>query len=77
MLLSSTSRQLRHVGRCVVAHRSFATVSRQVVAKASSSNWQLAAGGAAVLSMTAATLSMNKTSLDGPAPIEEPATGIL
>ena len=77
-MLSSASRQFRHVGRRAIARRSFTTTSRAAGAT-SSMHWM--AGGAAVVTVAAATMSIERTSLDAPpstpAPIEEKKTGIL
>jgi len=79
MMLSSASRQFRHVGRRMIARRGLATASHQATAASSSAYWM--AAGAAAITVTAATASIQRTCLDAPAsmpkPIEEPKTGIL
>jgi hypothetical protein len=72
MMLSSASRQFRHVGRRVVASRGLA---RHAARASSSSSLYWAAAGAAAI--TVAGSAIQRTSLDGPPPIEEKATGIL
>lgn len=78
MMLSSASRQFRHVGRRAIARRSFTTASRAAGTTSSSAMHWMAAGAAVV---TVAALSIERTSLDAPpsmpAPIEEKKTGIL
>lgn len=75
MMLSSASRQFRHVGRRVIASRGLATASRHAGRASSSSSLYWAAAGAAAI--TVAGSAIKRTSLDGPPPIEETATGIL
>lgn len=84
MMLSSASRQLRHVGRrATFARRGFVTSSNRAAGYPSSAYWMAAAGAASVITVTAAsTLSIERTSLDAPAslsgpPVKEAKTGIL
>lgn len=80
MMLSSASRQIRHVGRrATFVRRGFVTSGNRAAAGSSSAYWMAAAS---VITMAAAsTLSIERTSLDAPAslpgPVEEAKTGIL
>lgn len=80
MMLSTASRQLRHVGRrATFVRRGFVTASNRAAGSSSAFYWMAAAGA---ITMTAAsTLSIERTYLDAPAslpgPVEEAKTGIL
>jgi hypothetical protein len=80
MMLSSASRQIRHVGRrATFVRRGFVTSGNRAAAGSSSAYWMAAAS---VITVAAAsTLSIERTSLDAPAslpgPVEEAKTGIL
>jgi hypothetical protein len=80
MMLSSASRQIRHVGRrATFVRRGFVTSGNRA-ATSSSAYWMAAA--ASVITVTAASaFSIERTSLDAPAslpgPVEEAKTGIL